>query len=339
MLKWWHRKLYIERAFDMQSTILQMLRERPGDFVSGETMCTTLGVSRTAVWKHIKDLQDAGYQIEAVRNKGYRLQSSPDLVTAAEIRDGLSTTVLGQSIVYRETIDSTNNLAQELANNGAMEGTLVIADEQQQGRGRRGRTWFSPPHSGVWMSLILRPQLPLAHAAQITLVTAIALAKALTRLTGVPSGIKWPNDILFNKKKSCGILTEMHAEFDQIHHLVVGIGINVNVPQEDFPDDIQSIATSLQAVKGTPIPRAKVVQVVLEELEPLYRQYVANGGFGTLRDQWKAHNITLGNDIIAHTAQGTIQGRALDIDEFGVLLVEQPDGEQKKIYSADIMFA
>ncbi|ASS75265.1 biotin--[acetyl-CoA-carboxylase] ligase [Tumebacillus algifaecis] len=322
----------------MQATILQMLREQPGDFVSGETMCNSLGVSRTAIWKHIKELQDAGYQIEAVRNRGYRLQSSPDLVTAVELRDGLSTTLLGQSIVYRETIDSTNNLARELANNGAIEGTLVIADEQQQGRGRRGRDWFSPPQSGVWMSLILRPELPLAHAAQITLVTAIALARALTRLTGVQAGIKWPNDILFNQKKCCGILTEMHAEFDQIHHLVLGIGINVNIPQADFPADIEHIATSLQAVKGTPIARAKVVQTVLEELEPLYRQYVADGGFGTLREEWKAHNITLGNNIIAHTAQGTIEGRALDIDEFGVLLIELPDGAHKKIYSADIMF-
>jgi BirA family biotin operon repressor/biotin-[acetyl-CoA-carboxylase] ligase len=323
----------------MQSLILQMLREHPGEFVSGEAMCKAFGVSRTAIWKHIKDLQDAGYEIEAVRNKGYRLQSSPDLVTAAEIREGLSTSLLGQNIIYRDTIDSTNNLAQELALNGAPEGTLVIADEQQQGRGRRGRNWFSPPHSGVWMSLILRPKLPLAHAAQITLVTAIALAKALSRVTGVQAGIKWPNDILFCKKKCCGILTEMHAEFDQIHHLVVGIGINVNVPQQDFPEDIQHIATSLQAVKGAKVSRAKVVQTVLEELEPLYRQYVANGGFGTLRDEWKAHNITLGNDIVAHTAQGMIQGRALDIDEFGVLLVEEPSGERKKIYSADIMFA
>lgn len=322
----------------MQSSILQMLRERPGDFVSGEAMCNALSVSRTAIWKHIKDLQDTGYQIEAVRNKGYRLLSAPDLVTAAEIRDGLTTSLFGQSIVFRPTIDSTNNLAQELANNGALEGTLVIADEQEQGRGRRGRNWYSPPRSGVWMSLILRPQLPLAHAAQITLVTAIALAKALTRLTGERAGIKWPNDILFGKKKCCGILTEMSAEFDQIHHLVVGIGINVNVAQADFPKEIQDIATSLRAVKGATLPRAKVVQTVLEELEPLYRQYVENGGFGTLREDWKQMNITLGKEIVAHTAQGTIRGRALDIDEFGVLLVEDQSGELKKIYSADIMF-
>lgn len=188
------------------------------------------------------------------------------------------------------------------------------------------------------MSLILRPQLPLAHAAQITLVTAIALAKALTRLTGERAGIKWPNDILFGKKKCCGILTEMSAEFDQIHHLVVGIGINVNVAQADFPKEIQDIATSLRAVKGATLPRAKVVQTVLEELEPLYRQYVENGGFGTLREDWKQMNITLGKEIVAHTAQGTIRGRALDIDEFGVLLVEDQSGELKKIYSADIMF-
>lgn len=322
-----------------QDTILHMLRERPDDYVSGEAMCQALGVSRTAVWKHIKDLQDAGYQIEAVRNKGYRLLDSPDLVTAAEIREGLTTFLLGQNIVYRDTIDSTNNLAQQLAANGAPEGTLVIADEQTSGRGRRGRNWFSPPHSGVWMSLILRPNLPLAHAAQITLVAAVALARALTRLTGQTAGIKWPNDILFQKKKCCGILTEMEADHDQIHHLVVGIGINVNVPEEDFPEELSEIATSLQAVKGNKIPRAKVVQTVLAEFEPLYRRYVDNGGFASIRDDWKAQSITIGRDIVAQTAQGEIRGKALDIDEFGVLLVEKEDGQVAKIYSADILFA
>jgi len=323
----------------MQEIILQMLREQPGEYVSGEAMCQACGVSRTAIWKHIKDLQDAGYQIEAVRNKGYRLVAAPDLVTAAEIREGLATMLLGQSIVYRDTIDSTNTLAQQLAMNGAPEGTLVIADEQTNGRGRRGRNWFSPPHSGIWMSLILRPQLPLAHAAQITLVAAIALAKALSKVTGVTAGIKWPNDILFGKKKCCGILTEMHAESDQIHHLVVGIGINVNVPEEAFPEELREIATSLQAIKGTRIPRADVVQAVLNEFEPLYRQYVNEGGFGSLRDEWKRQSITLGREVVAQTARGTTIGKALDIDEFGVLLVEKADGEVEKIYSADILFA
>ncbi|MGZ4032279.1 MAG: biotin--[acetyl-CoA-carboxylase] ligase [Tumebacillaceae bacterium] len=323
----------------MQESILHLLREQPDEYVSGEAMCQTFGVSRTAVWKHIKELQDAGYRIEAVRNKGYRLIEAPDLVTAAEIREGLGTTLLGQSIVYRETIDSTNTLAQQLANQGAPEGTLVIADEQTVGRGRRGRQWFSPPHSGIWMSLILRPDLPLAHAAQITLVAAVALTKALSRESGVQAGIKWPNDILFGQKKCCGILTEMHAEADQIHHLVVGIGINVNVLQEEFPEELTDIATSLQAIKGARLSRAQVVRSVLEEFEPLYRRYVLEGGFGSIRDEWKANNITLGHNIIAQTAQGTITGKALDIDEFGVLLVEQADGEIAKIYSADILFS
>jgi BirA family transcriptional regulator, biotin operon repressor / biotin---[acetyl-CoA-carboxylase] ligase len=322
-----------------QEVILHMLRENPGKFVSGEAMCQYCGVSRTAIWKHIKELQDAGYRIEAVRNKGYRLLQAPDLVTASEIREGLTTQVLGQSIVYRDTIDSTNTLAQQLAADGALDGTLVIADEQTAGRGRRGRQWFSPPHSGVWMSLILRPQLPLAHAAQITLATAVALSRALTRVTGVHAGIKWPNDILFDGKKCCGILTEMHAEFDQVHYLVVGIGINVNVPAEDFPPELASIATSLQAIKGEPLSRAKVVRTVLEEFEPLYRRYVSEGGFATLRDDWKKSNITLGKEIVAQTAQGEIRGRALDIDEFGVLMVERGDGQVEKIYSADILFA
>jgi len=323
----------------MREKILHLLREQPGQFVSGEAMCQTCGVSRTSVWKHIKDLQDAGYQIEAIRNKGYRLVSVPDLVNAAEIREGLTTTLLGHPILYHESIDSTNTLAQELALKGAPEGTLVIADEQTSGRGRRGRAWFSPPQSGIWMSLILRPNLPLPHAAQLTLVAAVALSKALTQVTGVQAGIKWPNDILFGKQKCCGILTEMHAEFDQIHHLVVGIGINVNVPQEQFPDELTQIATSLQAIKGEPLSRAAVVRAVLHEFEPLYRKYVEEGGFAGVRDEWKANSITLGREIVAQTARGPITGKALDIDELGVLLIELPSGEIEKIYSADILFA
>jgi BirA family biotin operon repressor/biotin-[acetyl-CoA-carboxylase] ligase len=323
----------------MQDMILTLLRQYPGEYVSGEMISQTIGVSRTAIWKHMKDLQDAGYQIEAVRNKGYRLLEAPDLVTSAEIREGLITMVLGRNIVYREKIDSTNNLAQQLALEGAPEGTLVIAEEQTAGRGRRGRQWFSPPRSGVWMSLILRPKLPMAHAAQITLVAAVALAKALSRVTGVQAGIKWPNDILFGKRKCCGILTEMHAEFDQIHHLVVGIGINVNVPQEAFPAELQEIATSLQGMRGERVSRAKVVQAVLEELEPLYHRYVAQGGFGAIREEWKASSITLGRQVVAQTARGTIQGKALDIDEFGVLLIECENGGVEKVYSADILFA
>jgi len=323
---------------DMRTLIIAMLRAEPRGFVSGEAMCQAAGVSRTAVWKHIKELQDAGYEIEAVRNKGYRLVESPDLVTAAELRDGLNTNLFGSAIVYRESVDSTNTLAQQLALNGASEGTLVIAEKQTVGRGRRGRQWFSPPHSGIWMSLILRPQLPLAHAAQITLAAAVALCKALTKVTGVQAGIKWPNDILFGKKKCCGILTEMHAEFDQIHHLVVGIGINVNVPEGDFPDELKEIATSLQAIKGERLSRARVVQTVLAEFEPLYRRYVAQGGFSALRDEWKANNITLGRNVVAQTAQGTITGKALDIDDFGVLMIQCPDGSTEKVYSADILF-
>ncbi|HEU4963711.1 MAG TPA: biotin--[acetyl-CoA-carboxylase] ligase [Bacilli bacterium] len=322
-----------------QETILHMLRERPSDFVSGEAMCQSLGVSRTAVWKHIKDLQDAGYKIEAVRNRGYRLVDTPDLVTAAEVREGLTTSLLGQPIIYRDSIDSTNILAQQLASEGAVEGTLVIADEQTSGRGRRGRNWFSPPHSGVWMSLILRPNLPIAHAAQVTLVAAVALARALTQLTGQNAGIKWPNDILFDQKKCCGILTEMKADHDRIHHLVVGIGINVNVPEADFPEELSKIATSLQAVKGSPIPRAQVVQTVLAEFEPLYRRYVEHGGFATIRDDWKKQSITIGRDVVAQTGQGEVRGKALDIDEFGVLFVEKADGTVEKIFSADILFA
>jgi BirA family transcriptional regulator, biotin operon repressor / biotin---[acetyl-CoA-carboxylase] ligase len=322
----------------MKETILKLLREHPNEYVSGERICQACGVSRTAVWKHIQELEKRGYQIEAVRNRGYRLLFSPDVITAEEIALGLKTKVLGREIVYRDQVDSTNALATELAFQGAPEGTLVVADQQMGGRGRRGRSWFSPPGKGVWMSLILRPSLSTAYASQLTLVAAIALSRALTALTGKQAGIKWPNDILFGDKKCCGILTEMHADHDRIHHIVLGIGINVNMEEQEFPEELRSIASSLRIVKGEPLVRSQVIQTVLAQLEPLYEQYVKAGGFSTLREEWKRESLTLGKKIRAVVPRGEIEGIAVDIDEAGALCVRTADGDIQRIYSAEILF-
>lgn len=323
----------------MRGKILQILREHPGEFVSGEMICQLCGVSRTAVWKQIRELEELGYRIEAVRNRGYRLLSSPDVVTAEEISSGLPTKVLGKKIYYRDQVSSTNEWAIELAHAGAEEGTLVVTEQQTGGRGRRGRPWFSPPRMGVWMSIVLRPQLPPSSAPQLTLVAAVALFRALSTLTGKRAGIKWPNDILLEEKKCCGILTEMHADHDRIHHIVIGIGINVNQQAEDFPAELRETAVSLRMVKGEPLRRAPVIQQVLADFEPLYEEYVREGGFAALREAWKEGSITLGKEVRAITPRGEIIGQAMDIDEEGALIVQKTDGTLERIHSAEILFS
>ncbi|WP_018133278.1 biotin--[acetyl-CoA-carboxylase] ligase [Effusibacillus pohliae] len=322
----------------MKEQILKLLRDNQDRYISGEEICQHFNVSRTAIWKHVKDLQEAGYEIDAVRNKGYRLLSIPDVVLAAEIRAGLQTKRMGQHVVDLQTIDSTNVLAAKLAEAGEPEGTLVIADRQTGGKGRRGKPWFSPPGTGIWMSLILRPKLPMAHAPQLTLVAAVAVSQALTEATGRKAGIKWPNDIFFDDRKCCGILTEMNMESEEINHVILGIGINVNQTESDFPDELRSIATSLRIVTGNHMRRAPLVQRILERFEGLYDQYVEHGTFAPIREQWKRQSITLGRYVSAHTPRGILTGLAVDIDEMGALILQNQDGLQK-VYSADIQMS
>jgi BirA family biotin operon repressor/biotin-[acetyl-CoA-carboxylase] ligase len=242
---------------------------------------------------------------------------------------------MGQHVIDLKQIDSTNVLAAKLAEQGEPEGTLVIAEQQTGGKGRRGKPWFSPPGTGIWMSLLLRPAIPMVQAPQLTLVAAVAVSQALTEITGKQAGIKWPNDILFGRQKCCGILTEMNMESEEIRYVIVGIGINVNQEKSDFPPELREIATSLKEVSGRKIKRAMVVQRILEIFERLYDQYLDSGGFAPIRDQWKKQSITLGRHVSAQTPRGIISGTAVDIDETGALLIET---EQKleKIYSADI---
>jgi len=224
--------------------LLLYLKERKGDWVSGEALSNKIAVSRSAVWKHICKLREEGYVIESSPKKGYLLRKAPDLLFPNEIREGLDTKVFGKrDIVYFTETDSTNTRAKDLAARGAPEGTLVISERQTKGRGRKGRSWFSPSQGGIYTSLILRPSISPSEAPKITLLSAVVVAETLRSLTGLSAIIKWPNDILINGKKIAGILTEMSTEMDAIDYIVVGLGLNVNTP--DFPDDIREKATSI----------------------------------------------------------------------------------------------
>ncbi|OLO18380.1 biotin--[acetyl-CoA-carboxylase] ligase [Bacillus licheniformis] len=241
---------------------------------------------------------------------------------------------MGQTIHFQDVVSSTQKIAHELANNGAPEGTIIVADKQTEGRGRMARAWHSPEGNGIWMSIILRPEIPVQKTPQLTLLAAVAIVQAIEEQTGIAAEIKWPNDILINGKKVVGILTELQAEADQVHSVIVGTGINVNQLAADFPEELQETATSLRLASGEKIDRAALVQTIMSTFEKRYEDYLAYG-FEPIKLLWESYALTLNRELTARTLNGTFHGKALGIDEEGVLILETSDGI-KKIYSADI---
>lgn len=316
----------------VKHTLLEAFSRADGEFVSGQALADMIGCSRTAVWKHIELLRQEGFELEVVRKKGYRITSKPDKVSENELLIGLETTRLGKRIVFKESVESTQKEAHQIAEE-AEEGTLVIAEEQTAGRGRMARPWQSPKYTGIWMSLILKPELPPFKAPQFTLITAVAVTEAIRDATGVTPTIKWPNDLLLNGKKVTGILTELQADSDHIRSIIIGIGVNVN--QREFPKELADIATSIAIEKGETVSRAQIVQAIMKNLEIYYDEYMTNG-FSLIKEKWETYAISIGRSIIARTVTGTIRGKALGITEEGVLKLEDENGSIHDIYSADI---
>ncbi|THE15113.1 biotin--[acetyl-CoA-carboxylase] ligase [Bacillus timonensis] len=320
---------------EIRKKLLEVFSSANGEFISGQKLSEQLGCSRTAVWKHIEDLRNEGYELEAVRKLGYRIITKPDKISANEIQLGLETKSLGRNIHFEESVTSTQKIAHKLAYEGAVEGTLVVAEEQTTGRGRLDRTWYSPKHTGVWMSMILRPQIPPSQAPQLTLLAAVGVVQAIQEVTGLEPDIKWPNDILIHQKKIVGILTELQAETDRINSVIIGIGINVNQELSQFPENLHTIASSLAIEKGEKIDRAKLIQVILLKIEKLYKEYLQHG-FKVVKLLWESYATSIGKQIIARTISGSIEGKAIGINEEGVLLLEDAAGTVHHIYSADI---
>ncbi|CAH0345521.1 biotin--[acetyl-CoA-carboxylase] ligase [Bacillus sp. CECT 9360] len=320
---------------DVRSKLIEAFSKAGGEFISGQGIAEYIGCSRTAVWKHIEDLRSEGYVLEAIRKKGYRIVSKPEKVTADEIHLGLNTKTFGKSVHYEDSVDSTQKIAHRLAGDGAVEGTLVVAEEQTFGKGRLSRSWHSPKYSGIWMSLILKPNIPFQQAPQLTLLAAVAVAKGIEETIDLMPGIKWPNDILIHDKKVTGILTELQAEADRIHSVIIGIGINVNQTIDDFPEELRQKASSLSIESGETISRAKLIQNILATMEKLYQLYL-DKGFAPIKILWESYAVSLGKEIKASTLTETIFGKALGITDDGVLLLEDDNGKIHSIYSADI---
>jgi BirA family biotin operon repressor/biotin-[acetyl-CoA-carboxylase] ligase len=316
----------------LKDKIRTILKERNG-FVSGQELSEGLGVSRTAVWKVIRQLEEEGYVFEAVRNKGYRLVTEPDLLTKAAISERLSTEWAGQEVCSFDEIDSTNNEAKRQAEIGAPHGLLVISEVQTAGRGRMGRPWSSPAGSGIWMSLLLRPSLAPIQASGLTLVMALAIREAIVTLTGAECRIKWPNDIVADGKKVCGILTEMSAEPDRINHVVIGVGINVT--DDSFPEEIRDRAISIWQVCGQKIQRAELVAEILKTFERFYEQYLQSGDMSTLLDAYNAALINCGQTVRVLDPKGEYEAVARGIIPSGALIVEK-DGQTREIISGEV---
>jgi len=320
----------------MTGNILKFLREK--EYISGEVLAQKLGISRVAVWKQIQRLKDMGYEIIADQNLGYCLISRPDLLIPQEVQIGLFTKYIGKEIYYFPELKSTNIIAKEKASHragGMDEGTLIIAERQSAGKGRLGREWFSPA-GGIWLSIILFPQLSPSYISRITLITAVAVIKAIKIYTQIESQIKWPNDILINEKKVCGILTEMSAELDIINWVVVGIGINVNIDHRKFPEDIQENTISLKETSGKEVLRVKLVQTFLQEFEKYYEK-LKRKEFPSILREWKLYSHTLGKKIRVDMGEKIITGEAIDINESGALILKKEDGELAEIISGTII--
>lgn len=303
--------------------------------LSGQALAERYEMSRTAIWKHVQRLIEEGHKIETVHKKGYVLVGSPDLLNEAAVTTYLKTKELGRKFVHLDETESTQLIAHQLVHE-TPHGTVIVAESQTAGRGRMMREWDSAKGKGIWMTVILKPDVQPYQTPQFTLVAAVAVVHAMNKLyPTVDAKIKWPNDLLINGKKCTGILTEMVAETDRVHGLLIGIGINVNQKLTDFPEEIQTIATSLSIEAEQELSRAELLAEILYYLEFYSEQYVQHG-FSQLKKLWEEASITIGKQIRATTLREVIEGKAIGITENGVLQIVLPSGELKEVYSADI---
>lgn len=318
----------------MKIKILEILRAQGNQPLSGEKISKLLGVSRMAVWKHVKSLKEEGYSILTVGKKGYVLEEVPDKLLPQELAVNLRTEWLGHNIIYQESVQSTNDVAKLEAQNGAIHGTVVVAEEQLKGRGRIQRGWYSPKGEGLWLSVILRPDWLPQEAAKCTLMAAVVLHRVFEKLYALDVGIKWPNDIFVGQKKLVGILTEMNAQMDGINYIVIGTGINVNLYQEKIPEELKDIAIGLNTVLGKKIDRVELFAEVCKQYEKIYAE-VTETGFAGILDEWRKYSITLNREVLVKGIKESYVGKAVDIDADGALLVEC-EGQLKTVLAGDV---
>jgi BirA family biotin operon repressor/biotin-[acetyl-CoA-carboxylase] ligase len=315
----------------MKTKIVHFLKQAQG-YLSGEEISRDLKISRAGIWKYMQELRKEGYDIVAVPHLGYRLISCPDKLLPSEIQSGLGTKALGRDIRYYDSVASTMDIAFQLGMEGAGEGTVVCAESQSKGKGRLGRSWASPKGKGIYMSVILRPSLAPTEVAKLTLLSAVATCEAIQKFCNVETKIKWPNDILVGNKKLAGILTELSAEMDRVRFVVIGIGVNINTPISQLPPN----ATSIRNETGRKSSRAGLLQEILRSLEEWYGGLSAQG-FDPVITRWKKLSSTLGQHVRVADLSGDIEGKAIDLDEYGGLIIQSNDGLTVKRMTGDVI--
>jgi BirA family biotin operon repressor/biotin-[acetyl-CoA-carboxylase] ligase len=314
----------------MQERIIQFLKESDG-YISGEEISQRLKTSRAAIWKHMQELRALGYEIAAVPHLGYQLVTCPDKLLGYEIQSGLNTKIIGKKIIVLGTVASTMDEAFRLGMENCPEGTVVCAEAQSKGRGRLGRAWISPKARGLYFSFVLRPSLPLNQLAQLTLMSAVALAEAIEDISALKPLIKWPNDILLGSRKLAGILTELRAESDQVKFVIVGIGLNVNTSSHHLTPQ----AVSLKMAAGHSFDRCQVFQAILRSLEKWYLKLLRHE-FDQVMEEWKKRSATLNKRVRITDPAGIIEGEAIDLDEDGALLIRKDNGLVIKKTAGDV---
>ncbi len=316
-------------------SILELFRANKGIVLSGAELGNQLNISRTAVWKHVNTLRTIGYRIEAVPARGYRLLASPDLFLPVEIQSGLITKRIGNKIICFTETNSTNTVAFKLAEDGAPEGTVVLADSQSRGKGRLGREWSSPPGVNLYASIILRPPVLPLEASQLTFISAVAVARTVEQVTSLKVRIKWPNDLLLDGRKFAGLLNEMSAETEKINFVVMGIGVNINMLAGQFPADLRYPATSLLIEGGCVVERNSFVRILLREMDNIYDRYLQEGD-QPVREEWLQRSRMVGCMVNVNSSGKLISGMVTGIDQIGALLLRLADGSEERILAGDV---
>lgn len=317
----------------MKTKILELMRDSQ-DYISGQELCERFGVSRTAVWKAVNQLKEEGYDIEAVRNKGYRLKSAPEVLSESELGSRIRTRWAGRNLSYLKETDSTNNDAKRCMEEGGVHGTLIVAERQTAGRGRRGKLWESPEGTAIYMTIGMKPEFAPDKASMLTLVMALSVAQAIEEQSGLEAGIKWPNDVVVNKRKVCGILTEMILEAEYIRCVVTGVGINVNQPS--MPEEIAQTATSLFIEKGGKLSRAALIESVMRHFENNYDCFIGSLDLSELKEAYEARLANKDKLVRVLDPKGEYEGIARGIRCTGELIVELPDGIVREVYAGEV---
>ncbi|RMF48085.1 MAG: biotin--[acetyl-CoA-carboxylase] ligase [Deltaproteobacteria bacterium] len=320
---------------EVRQHLLRLLREAEDGHVSGAALSRTLGMSRAAIWKQVEVLRSRGYRIEAVPSRGYRLVEEPDLLTEELLRSHLEGCGIGERVVCFDQTDSTNIQALRLVEEGAEEGTVLIADSQQAGKGRLGRAWVSPPGVNLYTSVILRPDIPPWQAPQLTFVAAVALVRAIEQVCGLSARVKWPNDVLVDGAKVAGVLSELLADMDRVRAVILGIGLNVNMTREQLPETLRYPATSLALASGRASwSRLRLACALYRQIDELYRVYL-DRGFEPVRLAWEASCDLVGRQVQVASGDDLLAGRCAGIDLDGALLLSG-GGATKRVLAGDV---